>query len=193
MSRFPAILALAAALILSACYPPVTSHQVGTTVGIKNDPAVVGVWRAPGDKEHRPTYLHFLPRLEGPMAVLMVEGGPQPDGDWNEVSVTTARFGTFGFMNARLISGNGKSIEDQPEGTIPLLYRFGAKGRLLLYLPDETATKAAIKAGKIKGTITDNGKGDAVITADGAALDKFLASPAGQALYIKPTTFTRVE
>jgi hypothetical protein len=194
MRRLSATAALATTLVLSACYPPVTSHPVGTTVGAKVDPAVVGVWRAPGDKEHRPTYLHILPRLDGPMAVIMVEGGPQPDGDWNEIAVTTARFGAYGFMNVRLISANGKPVDDQPGGTIPVLYRFDAKGDLMLCLPDEDATKAAIKAGKIKGTVTDNGKGDATITADGAALDRFLTSRAGQALYNKPfSIFTRVE
>jgi hypothetical protein len=194
MRSFSAVLALATALVLSACYPPVTSHPVGTTVGIKDDPSVIGVWRTPGDKEHRPTYLHILPRLEGPIAVLMVEGGPQPDGDWNEIAVTTARFGAYGFMNVRLISANGKPVDDQPGGTIPVLYRFDAKGNLILCLPDEDAAKAAINAHKIKGTITENGNGDATITADGAALDRFLTSPAGQALYDKPSpTFTRVE
>jgi hypothetical protein len=127
------------------------------------------------------------------MAVLMVEGGPEPDGDWTEIAVTTARFGSFGFMNVKLVAANGKPMDGQPDGTIPVLYRIDAKGHLILCLPDEDATKAAINAGTIKGTITDSGKGDATITADGATLDKFLTSPAGQKLYSKPATYTRVE
>jgi hypothetical protein len=194
MRKFSAVLALATTLLLSACFPPVTVTPVGTTVGLKNDPAIAGVWREPGDKEQRPSYMHILPRLEGPMTVIIVQAGPQPDGDWNEVAVTTARLGTSRFMNVRMISGDGKPADDLPPGTIPVRYQIDAKGQLVLYLPGENVAKAAIKAKKIKGTIADNGNGDATITADGAALDRFLSSAAGQGLYSKPfKTFTRVE
>ena len=69
---------------------------------------------------------------------------------------------------------------------MPVLYRIDAKGRLTLSLMNEDGTKAAMRAGKIKGTIEKGEYGDAMITADPAALDKFLASPAAAALFAKP-------
>ena len=42
---------------------------------------------------------------------------------------------------------------DEAKSDFLLLYRFGKDGRLMLYLLDEDATRAAIKAGKIKGEI----------------------------------------
>jgi hypothetical protein len=53
----------------------------------------------------------------------------------------------------------------------------------VLYQMNEDATKAAIKAGKIKGDVGQGQFGDAVITADQAALDAFIASPQGAALF----------
>jgi len=89
-------------------------------------------------------------------------------------------------MNARLLMSNGKADEGSPSGTIPILYRLDSKGRLLLYLLNEDRAKAAIKSGKITGTTGEGDSGDAVITADPVALDKFMASPAALSLFVKP-------
>ncbi len=182
----PAVAAFAL-LALAACYPPTTTHPVGTTAGFKLDPVLSGTWKAdPPEPSERGAFYHFLPKLDGTLTVLIVQSGDEPDGDWNLVELTTGKAGANRFMNARLLSSNGKPEEGSPGGTIPVLYRIDAKGRITLYLTDETATKAAIKAGKIKGTIGKGDSGDAVITADPAALDKYMASSAAAALFTKP-------
>jgi hypothetical protein len=171
-------LAAMSLLLLAACFPPTTSHPVGTIAGLKLDPVLNGTWKAdPANRDERGVFLHFLPKLDGTLTVLMVQSGDEPDGDWNLIALTTGKAGANSFMNARLISSNGKADEGSPSGTIPILYRLDSKGRLLLYLLNEDRTKAAIKAGKINGTVEKGEYGDAVITADPATLDKFLASP----------------
>jgi hypothetical protein len=187
MTKFRAALGLAAALILSACYPPTTSHPVGTTAGLKLDTALTGTWRGVDD-DGKPSYFHFLAPSDGTQSVVIAEAGPKAE-DWNYVTLTTAKLGANRFMNARMTIANGKpegADAPAPPGTVPVLYRIDAKGVMTLSMMDETAVKAAIRAGKIKGTIEQGDMGDAVITAEPAALDKFLATPAGLALFVKP-------
>ena len=54
--------------------------------------------------------------------------------------------------------------------------------------------QAAVKANEIAGTVDPGEDGDVHITANAKALDKFLASPRGAALFSKPlVTMTRQE
>jgi hypothetical protein len=181
-----AFLALTA-LALAACFPPTTKHPVGSTIGLKNDPLILGSWKAAprsGDKENEFFYFHFLAGKHGILAVLVPNGGAA--SDLLLVELTTVRLGAVGILNARLVPGPDADTSNSsadPAGTIPLLYRLDARGRLLLFTLDEDATKDAIRAHKIAGTLGTSGSGDAVITADAPALDKFFRSPAGLALF----------
>lgn len=190
MTKLRACLALCAALVLSACYPPVTKYPVGGAAATTPDPALVGLWKGmPADHADRGVYIHFLPKIDGTIAAVLVQAGEKPDGDWYYVTLTTTKLGASRVMNVRLLLSDG--IQEggdpavQPAGTVPVLYRMDAKGQMSLFTMDETATKAAILAGKIKGTVEKGQMGDAVITAEPAALDAFLGSPAGLKLFSK--------
>ena len=187
VNRFRLAVAALAALTLAACYPPTTTHPIGTSSGLKPDPMLAGLWKgkaASGGEDG--AYFHFLQQHDGSITAILVQAGNQPDGDWNLVTLTTARVGANRIMNARMISSNGKPETDAPAGTIPVLYRITTNGRLTLYMMDETAVKAAITAGKIKGTIEKGSLGDVAITADPVELDAFMASGDGRALFTKP-------
>jgi hypothetical protein len=98
-------------------------------------------------------------------------------------------------MNAELTFSDGHASEgnDQPPGTIPALYRIEG-GHMTLYLMDEDATKAAIRAHAIAGSVGEGQFGDAVITASPKDLDAFLASRKGTALFGERfATLTRME
>jgi hypothetical protein len=175
------------ALLLLGCFPPTTTHPVGTTAGLANDPTLTGLWRGKMESSDtgRDVYFHFLPTADGTITVVLVQAGTEPDGDWSVASITTATLGTNHFMNAHMVMSNGKP-EDEDEtasGTVPLLYRADAQGRLVLFFLDEDAVKAAIKAHQIAGTVEEGQFGDAKITADPKALDAFMASRKGIALY----------
>jgi len=196
--RFAPIFAvLSAAISLSACFPPQTTHPVGTTVGLANDPALVGLWRGKSDSsdDDRDIYFHFLPTLSGTITVVMVQAGPQPDADWSVAMVTTTTLGGNHIMNATMQFADGKAdTEDNPHGSIPLLYRFDGPNRIVLYLMDEDETKAAIQAHKIAGTVEPGQFGDAVITASPKDLDAFMATKKGAALFGERfATLTKIE
>jgi hypothetical protein len=183
MHRFRFALALFATLALAACYPPTTSHPVGSTVGLKADPALTGVWKGI-DHDGKAHYVHFLHQSDGTLTILIVETGDKAE-DWYSVTATTAQLGANRLMNAKLLWTDNKPETDIP-GTVPVLYRFDAKGTLTLALMNEDAAKAAILAGKIKGTVEKGAMGDAVITAAPATLDKFMASPEVVKLFAAP-------
>lgn len=185
-----------AAMFLLACFPPTTSHPVGTTVGLANDPALVGLWRGKmKNAEDRDVYFHFLPSADGKITVVMVQGGSQPDGDWTVATITTATLGQNHIMNAQIQFSDGKpDDEDMARGTAPLLYRFDNPNRVTLFFMDEDATKAAIRAHKIAGTVEDGQFGDATITASPRDLDAFMASRKGTALFGERfATLTKME
>lgn len=194
--RITPFLTAAMALLLASCFPPTTTHPVGTTVGLANDPVLVGLWRGKmQNDEQRDVYFHFLPSADGTITVVMVQSGSEPDGDWSAASITTATVGNNHIMNARLTFNNGKPDEDDmARNTMPLLYRFEGPNRLVLYLMDEDATKAAIKAHKIAGTVEPGQFGDATITASPKELDAFMASKRGTALFGERfATLTKME
>ena len=157
-----------AALCLAGCLPPTTSHPVGTTVGLTNDPALTGLWRAKtGSADDGEFYLHFLPASDGTITVVMVQSGDKPDGDWSVASITTATLGANHYINAQLQFSDGKPADpgDTTDMT-PLLYRLDSPNYLTLFFMDEDDTKDAIRSGQIKGTVTEGQFGDAKITAD---------------------------
>ena len=194
--RITPFLAAAAALLLAACYPPITTHPVGTTATLTNDPALTGLWRGKSDQsaDDRGLYFHFLPATDNTITVVMVQAGGEPDGDWMVASVSTAALGGNHFMNAQLKFSDGKAEEDERPGTIPLLYRFEGSNRIVLFLMDEDAAKAAIQAHKIAGTVEPGQFGDATITASPKELDAFLATRKGAALFGERfATLTKME
>ncbi len=66
----------AAMLFVAACLPVTTKNPVGTTVGFKQDPALVGLWRAEPDKDKDDDKKGFIAFLnaedEGTMTALMI-------------------------------------------------------------------------------------------------------------------------
>ena len=194
MKAIRVTLAALAGLALAACYPPTTITPVGTTVGFKSDPMLVGLWRSlPDHDNNRSYYFHFLNGKKGEMfAVLVGDGGEISDVAIYKFKV--ARFGNVGFLNTRGMMDPEHEAPDQPKGTVPVLYRFEGNSKLKIYMADENATKDAIRAHKIAGTAGAGGTDDAVITSDGAALDKFFRSRAGLALFKEPfATMTRIK
>jgi hypothetical protein len=189
---------LGATFLLQACLPPATTHPVGTTVGLHNDPALIGLWRgklADESSGERDVYFHFLPKLGDTVTVVMVQAGDKPDGDWMVVSATTTAINANHFLNATLTNTEDKPAgEDIAPNSFPMLYRFAGPHRLTLYFMDEDAVKDAIKSGVIRGTVSPGTMGDATITADPKALDAFMTSKRGVALFSKPyATLTKMD
>ena len=186
----------AAMLFVAACLPVTTKNPVGSTVGFKADPALVGLWRAEPDKDNKDDdkkgFFAFLnAEDDGTMTGLMIAPA-KGAGDWGSYRLKPTTLGANHYLNAWPVMNNDRAAEpDEAKSDFPLLYRFGKNGTLMLYLLDEDATRAAVKAGKIKGEIEQGSTGDVHITAEPKALDTLFASKQGAALFVKPFAVMR--
>ena len=124
---------------------------------------------------------------DGSMTVILANGG----ADWQTFLAKTVRLGGHTFLDAREILSGGKPADDELAGQIvPVLYRVQGD-KLSFRLLDEQKTAVAIKSGAIAGVIESDqdmlGKqADIRLTADGRALDAFMQTNAGLALFSTP-------
>jgi hypothetical protein len=180
----------AAALIVAACLPVTTRNPVGTSVGFKNDPALVGLWKAEPDKdspEDKPGYIAFLNGDEDSTMTGIVLDPGKDGGDWSSYNLKLATLGGNHLINVWSVLNNGKPADgDEAKADILMLYQLGKDGKLTLRLMDEDSVKAAIQAGKIKGEIEPGNTGDVRITAEPKDLDAFFATKESAALFVKP-------
>ena len=179
------------AALTCACLPVTTKTPVGSTTGFAPDRALVGVWRGANDAHEKNdiAFIIFVKNDDGTMTAILPE-----DDRWSTYSVRAATLGGHNFMNVRGLLENGKPADDELAGQqFPMLY--SVKGnRLSLMLVDEKRAAAAIRSGAVAGTIEPGEYGDVHITADGAALDAFMQSDAGLALFSgKPLLMTKVD
>ncbi|HWA92841.1 MAG TPA: hypothetical protein VG889_22610 [Rhizomicrobium sp.] len=183
-----------AALVVAACLPVTTKHPIGTTVGFKEDKALLGMWKGRGeDEDAKDAWFAFLRNADGSTTAIMMTSDPDGD-DWGTFRLDLATLGGNRIMNVHGGLKNGKPDDDEmSKQNIPFLYSFGADGTLTLSLLDEKAVAAAIQAGKIAGTVEKSSMGDVTITAEPAALDAFFATKEGAALFSsKLVTLKRV-
>jgi hypothetical protein len=174
----------AALLATAACLPVTSKFPIGTTASYKADPLLTGLWKGKSDKSS--DWFAFFPQPNGSTKVVMLEPSKLGDkGGWIVFDVHTAALGSDRYMDASEIEEDGKPPGQKLEH-MPVLYRFGADGSLALTLMDEDAAKSAIKAGRIAGQVGPGQFGDVVLTAPPAALDAFLQTSAGHALFDKP-------
>jgi hypothetical protein len=192
MRRFLTLFALLGAVVLSACLPVTSRVPAGTTVGFKVDPNLLGTWKAQNadrkENGNGPAYLHFLRGENGTMTALLVFPMEKDgSGQWGAYTVRAAQLAANHVLNAIEVSTNGKA-SDSPmsQASILLLARNDGRGHELLYLMDEQAAAAAIESGEIAGDVEQGSSGDVHITADAAALDKFMATPKAAALFKEP-------
>jgi len=177
-----------AGLGLAAC-PPVTSKTaIGTTVTAAADPGLSGVWKGKIVGGDTLSYFTFIPQEDGTISAVVVTPPSAKDkGGWGFFTAQTVALGANHFVNARESINDGKpATGPMADNTIPFLYRINGDGALVLYIIDEKAAKAAIKGGKIAGTIEPGEYGDVTLTAAAGDLDAYMASPAGRALFVKP-------
>ncbi|HTQ12892.1 MAG TPA: hypothetical protein VMH86_03375 [Rhizomicrobium sp.] len=181
-------------LAAAACLPVATTTPVGTTVGLRPDPALSGgMWKGHGETPGQTVYAGFFAHDDGSITALLVSPGGKDEG-WATYSIQTATLGPYSYMNAREVSTDGKPVSDaEAQKMFPLLYRVNGDGALVIYLMDENKAAAAVRAGRIAGTVEPGSDGDVTITAPAADLDAFMQTPAGRALFVKPLAIFKKE
>jgi hypothetical protein len=193
---------LAAALTLAACIPVTSKSPVGSTAGLKPDPALYGMWEVrtsaaqygnPAEDAKERAFIAILPDKGGDVTAVFLDiPSAEKSGEWSSYILTTTTLGAFHYINARALITDGTPADGrETKDSFPILYRIDRDGALTLTLIDEDAAKAAVQSGKIAGRI-ENGKfGDVTLTAAPAQLDAFFSSDAGRALFTKPLIVLR--
>ncbi|MGH6871988.1 MAG: hypothetical protein ACREHE_10835 [Rhizomicrobium sp.] len=190
--RFAALACVLA--VAAACLPVTTSVPVGSTAGFKPDMALAGsLWKGHGLTPGQTVYASFFPQDDGTITALLVSPGGKDSG-WAQYSLQTATLGSYSYMNAHEVGSDGKLVTgEEAQKGFPLLYRVNGDGALVIYLMDEKKAAAAIRAGKIAGTVEPGSDGDVTITAPAADLDAFMQTPDGRALFDKPMAIFKKE
>ena len=176
-----------AALSLSACVS--LKEPIGTSVGYKNDPALEGLWagRTVENKDKGITFVHVLPNDDDTMTAVAVTPRHGDDkASWGTLELTTAKLGENRYLNERETGDDGKP-KDEKEST-PALYR--VTGDMLIVSTFNTDRVAKeVDAGRIAGIVHRNDQDHSVesveVTADGPALDAWLAGADAPKLFDK--------
>ncbi len=181
------VLLAAAALFVAACLPVTTKNPVGTTVGFKADPALIGVWKGPGPNRttRGQTYVAFLNAGEDGTMTALLFFPAEKNGDWEAYTLRAALLGENHIMNANFAHSSGQVSAEEAKMTFPLLYEIRKNGSLALALLDEKKVKDAIRSGRIEGKIDPGKTGDVHMTADPKQLDTFFATKEATAFFAK--------
>ncbi|MBV8978097.1 MAG: hypothetical protein JO261_12905 [Alphaproteobacteria bacterium] len=171
-----------AGLIVAACLPVTTDHPIGSTVGFRPDPRLIGLWKGHGEgKDDGDGYFAFLRNADGGMTAMLLTFENDAD-QWDVYDAQIATLGANHIMNVRARSKNGeRANEEDAKQIIPIRYDIGRNGKLTLSLLDDKKTAAAIRAHKIKGE--SKADDDARLTAEPKELDAFFATKEGAALF----------
>lgn len=177
--------ALACAFVLTGCLPVTSKTPVGTTTGLAADPALFGIWKghSPDADNKDDGFFHFMLAKDGAITVAVILARGSSDDGWTIFNARTATLGKNHFINAVETFDKDAPAEGKlKNANIPLLYTLKAR-TLTIYLVDEDKAKAAVRAGKLKGTIEPGANGDVEFTSEAAELDAFMATPEAAGLF----------
>lgn len=195
MSFIRTAVVLAASLLLAGCLPVTSKTPVGSTANLGADKALIGTWKghSPDSNDKQDAFVHFMQAKDGGMTIALVYAHGTNDDGWTIFNAKSATLGKNHFLNAvETFDKDAATADRLQNANIPMLYT--VKGRTLtIYLLDEDKTKAAIKAGKLNGTITNGDAGDVTLTSDAAELDAFMASPEATDLFKVLLVLRRVD
>jgi hypothetical protein len=182
------VAAIAAALVLSACFT--VSKNAPTGTGPINDERLVGAWRGvdADDGKEADAFLHFQkPEDDKPLRLVWVE-----DRSYQVYDVTTMVIGGKNVFAAKLLTPLEKTGEI-PDGFYLGFYEFKSPGEARFWLLDAEKVGKLIDSGKVKGVKPPNKYDMATLTGSPAELARFLASADAQAARIdEPAAIRRL-
>ena len=167
-----------------------TVHPIVPVAESRGDADLHGVWRH--REQDEVTYLHIGAQFaigeasEGqPLRIVIVDHKPSGVSEESYVAYA-ARVGGQRYLCV-VQEANGRR-----EGYLLVRYRLADRQSLRVATVNGEALRAAIRAGKIQGTVRGEGlAADTTITAEPAAIAAFLAS-AGDGLFNPPVLLRRV-
>jgi hypothetical protein len=184
---------LVVGLLLAGCMPVSTVTPLGTTVGLGADPALIGTWQGRDEKNGETTIVltHFIAGPEHDLRLDYI-GLNSGGAVLFVLRARTANLGDNRLINANVLAvGETAADENLRNKNIPVLYRIQGD-TLTLSMLDKEKVKAAIRAGRIIGTIEPGDNGDVVITSEATELDAFFATPEAAGMFTSTVVLTRV-
>lgn len=195
MSFIRMAVVVAASLMLAGCLPVTSKTPVGSTAALGTDKALIGTWkgRSPDSEQKDDAFVHFMQAKDGGMTIALIFAKGTSDDGWTIFNAKAATLGKNKYLNAvETFDKDAPTSDRLQNANIPLLYTI--KGRTLtIYLLDEDKTKAAIKAGKLKGLITNGDAGDVTLTSEAGELDAYFARPEAAELFKALLVLKRVD
>ncbi len=196
--RRSAILAAAfAAFGLSACVS--LKEPIGTSVGFRNDPTLEGLWVGGSEKDRKQgaiTYGHVILNDDNTMTVVGVSPRVgEHKASWGTLQLTTVKLGDNRYLNEIETSADGKPPADGDKASMPAFYRLRGD-TLTIYMFDTDKVAKDVDAGRIAGIVHRTDQDHMVqsveVTADGLAMDAWLAGPDAPKLFDEFLVLKRV-
>jgi len=158
------------AFLVSACVPE-SLHPLSDPARAKVDARLVGLWAS--QKDNGDVLLHFIPRSDGWMEIVMVSyRNGRTAGRWSVFRMFPSHIDGRDYMNLRFVA-EATELATSKRFTL-IRYRLSRDGALTAWSMSEAATRSAIKAG-LKGSVGEGRFGDDVlIEAKGAELAALL-------------------
>src|SRR3954447_17794912 len=101
--------ALLSVFALCACLPVSSGVPVGSAVGFKADPALLGTWKARDADGDEPSYIHILGNVDGSMTALLVTPPHKASlGEWSAYTLHAAALGANRIVNAQESMSEGR-------------------------------------------------------------------------------------
>jgi hypothetical protein len=187
------------ALLCASC--TTTKYPIGASTPQTPDLAIVGTWQSSNG------FLHIIPEYKDRFVVAFVNEPPGKKPALDVAQATTALVGTNRFLNVGSLSGdlqnsfvwlddnavsNGDKKDISHKSSWPWLYRLTAEDELKTCFIDNEAAAAAVKSGAVAGTADSEKPPTVSIDAEPTALDRFMTSPAGTALFKGCLTWHRI-
>jgi hypothetical protein len=179
------------AALLGGCLPQ-SREPIAPSTEAALEPRLAGLWVGQNDGE--PLYVHVLLRDQGMMDVLTVSHDASGRGDWDLYEAYVASAGGRRFLNLQPSGVAGANETDTPEPYFFASYELAGPDRLLIrFLRTETLA-AAIAAGRLTGTVSEDSTGRSVeLTGSSDEIRGFLATASARDLFDPPIEFRRLE
>lgn len=170
----PGVVAAGLAVLLSACVPEFANPLSG---GAPADPAIIGSWSAKSETDDEAMRLD-ISAVEGGIQMVMRDLSEE-GAEEITFKGTTAEIDGVRYANLTPVG------EEVAAGTGYMIFRYAPKGEAIeVWTLDVKAIAAAIDTGKLAGTNSGTGIDlQSKVSADGAAVAAFLATPEGQAAF----------
>lgn len=136
------VIGLVFTALLASCVPE-SLHPISEPDKAVIDNRLTGTWTAKMEDEL--VFIHFLPKSEGIMEIVVVP--PRYDEDRFALYMFPTHIGKHSYMNLKFVVQSNEPCPEEPDNYYLYRYRISKDGKLTIWGLTESAVIAAIKSG----------------------------------------------